>query len=798
MKVYPLVRIALLFLAGLILGKYLPLRGNDLLTLGGGILVCSLVAFLLRRMIRSPAVRRLLLFWPGVLIVVAGMYRYALAERVPADDISRYVSEEPVSVEGIIRGEPEIQRHGARFILGCRRLARAGEAVPVSGLLQVIFHGQVKEVEPVLRCGNRVRITGPITLPRERGNPGEISPRALLARRGIGAQSRIYREEDVLPLEEPGSFSPICLALDLKHRLQRIIRISLPDPRHYPGSIQSAMLEAIMLGERGAIPFEIRENFRSIGVIHVLVVSGLHVGFIWLLGNFIFSPLPLRWRHALIIPLVGVYVLLTGAGTATVRAGVMATVYSLAFVLNQPRNTLTAIATAALVLLLGNPLVLFSAGFQLSFLIVLSIITFVPLLDRPLRVLPGKFRLWVSVPLAAQLGAIPLVAHYFHFISLPAIPANIVVVPLVGAIVSLGFVASLSGLIAWPLAWLINYPNRYLIPGLLKLVGWFSRLPGGSIPVGTFPVIWVFAWYAVLFGMVFLLTVRKRRFLIVGGMALVLLAALAVTFIPRALPPFRAVFFNGKSGEITLIREGETVIIISSDDDRFDDIPNIVAPYLLEQGINRIDYLVMTRAGIDHLNVLNKLLEAATVGTVLDHPLGPTSPSFSTFREVLAEKGIGYRRLAADDLINVGKCRLSVLWPRCPSGTRFDEDYSLVLRVRFGEVSFLFPSGIGMGAQEDLVESLVDLRSTVLKTPRRGSSIHVSPAFLRAVQPEYAILVQGQKYFGRYPRACGDYLAQLGAEVHRSGEEGCLIVETDGQTCNVISTINTVEDEKTE
>ncbi|MFH1038345.1 MAG: ComEC/Rec2 family competence protein [PVC group bacterium] len=788
MKLYPLVRVTLLFIAGLVLGRYLPSGGKLVPVFCAITLIVILAGYLARRRAPRPRLRRLFLFGLGLVIVSAGMLRYSLAGRLPAEDISRYASEEPVAVEGIIRGETDFQRHGARFILSCRRLDRAGESVRVSGLLQVIFHGQVKEVEPILCCGRPVRITARIDRPREGGNPGETSPRALLSARGIRAQSRIYRSDAILPLGTGGRRSLLCLALDLKHRLQRIIRISLPDPRHHPGSIQSALLEAVMLGERGAVPFEIRENFQSIGVIHVLVVSGLHVGFIWLLGNFLFSPLPLRWRHALIIPLVAGYVLLTGAGTATVRAGVMAIVYSLAVVLNQPRNTLTALAAAALALLLYNPLNLFSAGFQLSFLIVLTMVALVPVFDRRLRALPEIIRLGLAVPLAAQIGAFPLVAYYFHFVSLPALPANILIVPLVGAIVSLGFIASLSGLAAWPLAWLLNYPNRYLIPGLLKLVGWFSRLPGGSLRIGTFPVLWVFAWYIVLFGLLSLWKDRKRRSLIIAGMVTALLAAAAASLIPPSLPPLRAVFFNGKSGDITLIREANgPVIIISSDDDRFDDIPRIVAPYLREQKIGRVDYLVLTRAGIDHLNVLKKLLTAVAVGTVLDHPLGPSSPSYSIFRRELAGQGIGYHRLAADDLIDAGKCRLSLLWPRCRSGTRFDEDYSLVLRVRFGEVSFLFPSGIGMAAQEDLVESTVDLRSTVMKAPRRGSSAHVSPAFLRAVDPDYALLIQGQKYFGRYPRDCGDFLREEGAEVHRSGEEGCLVVETDGTDCKILS-----------
>jgi competence protein ComEC len=189
--------------------------------------------------------------------------------------------------------------------------------------------------------------------------------------------------------------------------------------------------------------------------------------------------------------------------------------------------------------------------------------------------------------------------------------------------------------------------------------------------------------------------------------------------------------------------------------------------------------------------VLNKLLEIVTIGTVLDHPLGPSSPSYPRFLEVLGENGIQYQRLTADDLIEIGGCRLTVLWPRCLSGTKFQPDYSLVVKLRFEETSFLFPSRIGIIAQEDLAEKPLDLEATVLKAPWRGSSAHISPFFLKAVKPEYGLLIQGRKYFGRYPRDCGEFLKEQGAEVHKTGEEGCIIVETDGQSCRVLSALNT-------
>jgi competence protein ComEC len=452
---------------------------------------------------------------------------------------------------------------------------------------------------------------------------------------------------------------------------------------------------------------------------------------------------------------------------------------------------MTALAAASLILLLFNPLTLFTAGFQLSFLIVLTIISLVPIFNRGLRRLPAKAGSFLTVPLAAQLGAAPLVAYYFHFFSLPALLANIIIVPLVGGIVCLGFIASLAGLVAEPLAWLINDPNRCLIPGLLRITGWFSRLPGVELRIGAFPVLWIYIWYLGLYGLVSLYFFPTRRRWIAAGLIFLLLTGWGFPYLPHpAPPPLRAIFFNTDSGDQILLREDRgTTILITSDDDRFGDIPAVLGSYLLRHSIRKIDYLILSQTNPDHLNVLNQLLKFVTIDTVFDHPLGPTSLSYPRFREVLEENRINYRRLTADDLIVLGRIRLSVLWPRNRRNTPFQPDYSLVAKLQVGEISFLLPSRIGVGGQEELVDRRLDLRATVLKIPKGGSRTRTSPCFLRAVDPVYALLIQGRKYFGRYPADCAEFLKQAGVEVHTTGEEGSLIVETDGRSCRVFSTL---------
>ena len=153
----PLVKITLLFILGLILSKYVPSLRRDAIDLLKVSLLITLILFLLRQNLPRLTTRYLLLAGVGLLIVTSGIFWYSWLPLISSSNIGHFLSPQPVEVTGIIKNEPVFQRHSARFVLKCQRLGQAGQSRKVSGLLQVIFHGQVNEVEPILRCGYQYR-----------------------------------------------------------------------------------------------------------------------------------------------------------------------------------------------------------------------------------------------------------------------------------------------------------------------------------------------------------------------------------------------------------------------------------------------------------------------------------------------------------------------------------------------------------------------------------------------------------------------------------------------------------------
>jgi len=172
----------------------------------------------------------------------------------------------------------------------------------------------------------------------------------------------------------------------------------------------SSILKAILLGEREGLPSRVLENFRRTGTAHVLVVSGLHVGLLLFIVFTVVrvSGFSSKIAYGVALPIVIYYAFLSGLRPPIVRATLMATVGIICYFLD--RDVPLILCLAAFIILLVNPLSLFTVSFQLSFLAVGGIVYLVPYLEKKLKRLPGLLRKPFSVSLAAQLSLLPLFA----------------------------------------------------------------------------------------------------------------------------------------------------------------------------------------------------------------------------------------------------------------------------------------------------------------------------------------------------------------------------------------------------
>jgi len=253
-------------------------------------------------------------------------------------------------------------------------------------------------------------------------------------------------------------------------------------------SSQAATFSAMLLGERSYIPPYFNRLFIQTGTVHILAISGLHVGIFGFILNILLKAMGLkrRLRYSLIILFLIFYCLLTGSRPSVIRATVMALVLLVGFFLKRQILISHSLSIACLLILILNPSQIFDIGFQLSFLSVISIIYLSPKIEKILfkNILERKNLLRFScqvfsVSLSCWLGLFPFILYYFKIISPITVFANMIVVPYLAIVISLGILLLFSAFITPTITSIFSLPANLSIIFLIKILEFFNRIPFG-------------------------------------------------------------------------------------------------------------------------------------------------------------------------------------------------------------------------------------------------------------------------------------------------------------------------------
>jgi len=259
--------------------------------------------------------------------------------------------------------------------------------------------------------------------------------------------------------------------------------------RHLPSERERSVASALILGYKPDLDKETKAAYANTGAMHVLAVSGLHTGFIYLMVMLLLNKIPIRskqWiplKTLILILSLWMFALVTGAAPSVLRSATMFSFLAIGKAINREASIYNTLAASAFCLLLIDPFLIFSPGFQLSYIAVASIVYFQPLIYR-LWYCPRKsadyFWQLISVSFAAQMGTLPLSLYYFHKIPLYFWLSGIIVVPAAGFILPLGL--ALFALDQVPmLGWLIGKLLYYAVLCMNHLIFKIQELPGNLL-----------------------------------------------------------------------------------------------------------------------------------------------------------------------------------------------------------------------------------------------------------------------------------------------------------------------------
>jgi competence protein ComEC len=725
-------------------------------------------------------------------LLAAAALRTQLASQPAPNDVSHFASGERVVVEGLVCRYPERRGDRTMLRLDVSRVWSDEEAwQPAQGRVLVRLHGS----DATPRYGDLIRVDARLRRTRPARNPGEFNYRRYLLAEGVTATMSVYRAERVELVQSGGGW---WLLRDLVYPLKDWItqRVNA----HVRGT-EAALIQSLLLGERGGLPEDVREGFARSGVIHVLAVSGLHVGFVILVSLAIFTLLrvPRSMTSLLTLVLLLFYVYLTNVRPSVVRASIMGGLLLVAHDLQRRTPVANSLALAALIILIFSPLALFQASFQLSFAAVLGIVYLYRPLDQllvrgPLRRIKrhalGRYTLGLLlVSLAAQMGTLPLSAFYFGRIPLVALFANLLVIPLVFAVVGFAAIALIVTPLWSSLAHLYWEASGFSATAVLTVVDHSSRLPMASVDYPRPDLVHAGLFAAVL---ILLLSWRKRWGRVAALVITLLSLNLAAWRAAAWSPSLEVVFFDVGQADAALVTapNGRTLLIDSGDRWQGSDAgQRTILPYLRRRGIRRLDAVIFTHAHEDHYGGLPSLLRAVDVGVVYGPQQENPAKTFDELVSLADSLGVPLRTLwRGDQIEDFEPLRLFVLHPTesflgaNPSDGKMNlNEGSVVLKLQYGEQSVLFTGDAEREAEGQFVRYGRFLRSSVLKVGHHGSRTSTGPDLVNRVEPKFAVVSVGEvNSYGLPDEEPLDLLRQVGAVVLRTDQVGAVVIRSDG------------------
>jgi competence protein ComEC len=810
----PLVPVTLAFLSGILLGTYARLTPVGLIVVG----TVSAGVALWRWRRTTSGVIALLVLW-GCL----GALRMAIWERHPDTRLTAVLSDEPQSVQlhGLVVDDPvELFEPGeahtvegddatvdpdrqvcvvalrhVRVADGPSTSLRAAppgrtEIVgrrwqPITGRLRATVYAP----KELLRYGDEVVVEGQWSRVPAAGNPGQYDWQAALARKRIHGLLRV-RPFDGLVVLQRGQGNPVLAAVfRLRERWVRLIQEHF-EPR------DAGLLLALLLGERTEIDEDLKEAFTATGTIHLLVISGFNVGLVAGLLELFFRVLGLPWRFRLCFLAIslGGYCILTGLQPPVARATLMAWIVLGAYALDRVIAWPNTLAAAALIILGLNPMQLFDPGFQLSFGAVLSLLGFASRWYRWLEprlswMRPAWLRRYVAISLSTTssvwVGLAPVLAWYFHLVSPVSMLANLLIAPLMGALVFMGTTLLMLGTVFDAVVRWGSGVLTLLLDATLCCVSWCHTLPGGYWFVGHPSPFFLIGYY----GLVGVSVLRARlgwsqgRLLICWVVGLMVWVWSAVTLRVLESRWLRVDVLDVGHGDSLVVRMpgGHTLLVDAGSQEagRYR-----VVPFLRFVGVTSVDALVLTHTDEDHLGGAIPLLKEIRVRRLLTNGVRDDTMSARQVQYLAAAQPIdGMILTAGMKLGGDPGIGIEVLHPPLglvPGCAPESNDNSVVLRLTRGAVTMMLSGDIEEAGLPWLLRQDRPLRSAVLKVPHHGSRLgQIGEQFFLAVAPTLAILSAGRAHHLPAPETVLA-LQRSGSALYSTRQDGAIHLRTDG------------------
>ena len=708
------------------------------------VLVVLLISLLVWRNIRG---RILSCFCLGF------VWAYIYSGFTLSNDLPVALEQQPIIVEGVVASVPEHYPRHSRFqFMIERHISASGEQLALPLMTRLSWYRPPLMIRPGQRWQFEVKLKRPYGFM----NPGGFDYELWLLRKGIRATGYVRQHHDAAPVQDTVAYPLTRLRARLADAILQQVESS-----------HQGLVLALALGERYRLSPAVRARLNDTGTSHLIAISGLHLGLVAMLAWFVCRYL---WRQSQyltgLLPATlaaavaafcaaAFYALLAGFSLPTQRALVMLAVILMVKLAHRPMKTSNILSIAACAILILDPFALLAADFWLSFLAV-GIIFYVSRHRHDLIT-----RNWLNllkIQLCLSIALIPVLLFWFHQFPMYSLPANVFAVPLIGLlVVPLCLLAVTLTLIVPGISLLLFNCIAFLFELFWSLLGWLAQLPVMTVPI---PSSSLLTTLLALAGVCLLLLPR--------GLPVRLLAP--VWLLPLLLPaverPARQAFsftlLDVGQGLASVVQTASHTLVFDAGAEfspRFNIGDAVVLPYLKQQGIKRLDTLLISHGDNDHSGGAAAILSKIETARILS-----SMPELFPMHH--AEPCLRGQHWNWDGV------NFTILHPG--DETMNDNNRSCVLKIESVNGSLLLTGDIERRAENALLQTDSSLlRADVLVVPHHGSRTSSSAEFIEAVSPSLALFAAG--YRNRYGFPKQDIIARYesrGIEIRTSYVSG--------------------------
>ena len=768
----------------------------------------------------------------------------------PADPglyVLRFANHQEVLVTAHVTKEGAWEERGSnefRQLLDVEteKIHTGGSTYPVRSGIRLGIYAKITggtSIPPNFLYGQRIQFLAKLSAPHNYRDPGVFDYREYLAEHQIAAVGSAKLENTELLPGFAGNRAEFWC--DRVHA-SIIAKIHVLWP-----PAQAALMDAMVIGDESFLSLPIKINFQRTGTYHLLVVSGMNVGILayvvfWFFRRLRFSDL---FAGLCTVALTVCYAVLTGVGPPVWRATLMLILFLGTRLLYRERSMLNAIGVAALGVLLADPRALFRASFQMTFLCVLLIAgagvpilertsqpfirglrqlastsydvylppsvaqfridlrmvahrmqrtlgkrTALPLLAFAFRFLLGSFEI-LFISALMQIGLALPMAYYFHRVTITALPANILALPLMEIMMPAAVLAVFLGFLSLLLAKIPAMVAGLALDGITHTIHLLGGLRISDARVAM-PSLFVILAASLAIAAAMLLA-RKRLAYSVTGLAILGLSAVWIAVVPPR-PHVRAgalevTAIDVGQGDALLVvfPEGHTLLVDAGglpqwSHSDFDMGEEVVSPYLWSRGISHLDAVAITHPHDDHIGGMAAVLENF-------HPrelwmaANTRGPEMEQLLREARQLGVAIVPHNEGDEFTEGKVIFHIL---APSPTdqetaRNANEISLVMKITYGKTSALLEGDAEKKAERRIAQE--EPQADLLKVAHHGSATSTIPELLDAVHPRFAVISVGANNVYGYPRReVLDRLAEAHVLTYRTDLDGAVSFYLDGKT----------------